>query len=505
MQINFGLNSFRLSKGVSEPVIWDSQQATNSHMLFMGMTGSGKTHALRKVINNLSHQSLQSGAPDFKIHVFDVHGDIRGIHESVVHYSESAGFGINPLVLNPDPDHGGVRKRINSFLNTLQNATAKMGARQEAIAASLFEDLYAYYGFKKDDYHTWDVNSVVDSGDGILFLDVPYDERANAKKYGAKWNPAQKCWYVDAINYKGEIEQYPIKKDVDSGSARRYPTLNDASKFFYSKMEEAFIGVGREGALALKEFHKATSRYNTLLAKTHYGDSSGNVQLTEEEQAKIDKAAESVRAAVEHYLSKNGTEKTLKEAILYSSLDTLTSIHQRINNLIASGVFRDNAPPLDPSAPVHRHALRALSHEEQKMFVLFSLERIFEAALQRGETKEIRDVIVVDEASKFFDNDPRNPLNVIALEGRKFGLCLICASQAPTHFSESFLGSVATKVILGLDEMYWEPSRRKLNIEADRMKWVTPQKEMLVQIKQNGVSLNPWVGVSIKEVNNSAG
>ncbi|MBE0468201.1 MAG: ATP-binding protein [Methyloprofundus sp.] len=496
MQINFGLNSFRLSKGVNEPVTWDSSQAVNPHMLIMGMTGSGKTHKLRKVINNLSHQAIESGLQDFKVHVFDVHGDIRGVHESVVNYSESAGFGINPLTLSPDPDHGGVRKRINSFLNTLQTSTAKMGVRQEAVATSLFEDLYAYYGFRKDDYRTWDLNTQADNADGMLFLDVPYEERSNAKKYGAKWNPAQKSWYIEAINYQGEIEQYPVK-DLGAQTLRRYPTLDDASKFFYAKMEEAFIGIGREGALALKAFHKATSKYNTLLAKSHYGDTNGNVRLTTDEQEKIEKAAKNVRTTLEDYLANNGTEKTLKEAILYSSLDTLTSINQRINNLIASGVFRDNPPPLDPMAPVHRHALRALSHEEQKMFVLFSLERIFEDALQKGETRNIRDVVVVDEASKFFDNDPRNPLNVIALEGRKFGICLICASQAPTHFSESFLGSVATKVILGLDEMYWESSRRKLNIDADRMKWVTPQKEMLVQIKQNGVSINPWIGVSI--------
>jgi hypothetical protein len=497
VKINYGLNSFKLTKNINEPVVWDSNNVTNPHKLIMGMTGSGKTHTLRKVINSLSQQASASNIDGFRIHVFDVHGDIQGEGESVAFYSESAGFGINPLTLNSDPDHGGVRKRINSFLNTLQNATAKMGARQEAIAASLFEDLYAYYGFRKDDPSTWDLNYSIDSSDGILFLDVPFEERNNAKKFGAKWNPGKKSWYIDAINYQGEITQYSVKKDTQLEGGRRFPTLNDAAKFFYSKMEEAFLGVGREGAMALKALHSATSKYNTIMAKAHHGDASGNVLITPDEEEKIQKAAEVVRVAVEKYLSKNGTEKTLKEAILYQSVDTLTSIHQRISNLISSGVFRDTPPPLDPNAIVHRHAIRALSHEEQKMFVLFSLERIFESALQRGETNEIRDVIVVDEASKFFDDDARNPLNVIALEGRKFGICLICASQAPTHFSESFLGSVATKVILGLDEMYWEPSRRKLNIESDRMKWVTPRKEILVQIKQNGVSLNPWQGVRI--------
>lgn len=493
MQVNFGLDSYRLSKGTQAPVTWDTSQVTNPHIQVLGMSGTGKTHTLRKIINNLSVQAKEQNISDFRIHVFDVHGDIKGVGESSVTYSENSGFGINPLEISADHEHGGVRKRIQSFLNTVEKSTAAFGSRQIAVATSLFEDLFAYYGFLKDNPSTWSLSSGNDTNDGIVYLDVPYTERDNAKKLGARWNPGHKCWYVSALQYTGALEQYPVK-NINADTLKRYPTLGDAAKFFYTRMEEAFLGAGRESMLALKNFHKATSRLNKLMAKAHYGKAT---YISDDELEAIQKAADNVREAVEGYLSQNGTEKTLHEAILYSSLDTITAIYQRINTMIASGIFKDTPPPLDPLAPIHRHIIRSLSHEEQKMFVLFSLERIFESAVARGESPEIRDVIVVDEASKFFDDDPRNPLNYIALEGRKFGVSLICASQSPTHFSENFLGSVATKMILGLDEMYWESSRRKLNIDKDRMKWVTPRKEMLVQIKQNGISLNPWVGVSL--------
>lgn len=522
MQVVFGLNSFKLKQGVQELITWDSFKVTNLNFLVTGMSGSGKTYQLRKIINNLSTSALKSNDMDFKAHIFDVHGDIRCLNESLVTYSENSGFGINPLILNTDPEYGGVRKRIQSFINTISKSTSKLGPRQEAVIASLLEDLYSYYGFYKDNPNTWGLDSSIGGKDGVVFIDVPFEKRDAAKKIGAWWNPGLKSWYLpankyippeppsknkeknDSCNESDEPERFPINRNVKSETTKVYPSLEDAAKFIYSKMEESFLGIGRDGMEALQNFHKVTSNYNKVLAKLHYSD-SGSAYATDSELAQIERAGNLVRNAVESYLQEKVTEKTLKDAILYTSLDSLTSIHQRIKNMLESGVFRSTPAPLDPAMPVHRHNLRPLSHEEQRMFILFSLERIFEEAVQRGEVKPgtIRYVIVVDEAAKFFDKDPRNPLNYIALEGRKFGICLICSSQSPAHFSEDFLGSVATKLILGLDEMHWENSRTKLKINPERMEYIIPQKEMLVQIKQNGANKNGWKGVSLTQNPNS--
>ena len=90
--------------------------------------------------------------------------------------------------------------------------------------------------------------------------------------------------------------------------------------------------------------------------------------------------------------------------------------------------------------------------------MLFRLEELFAEAVQRGEQKTIRDVIFLDEAHIFFDDNPDNIINTIAKEARKFGVALICISQSPTHFSEDFIAAVSTKVILGIDELYWKGS-----------------------------------------------
>ena len=125
------------------------------------------------------------------------------------------------------------------------------------------------------------------------------------------------------------------------------------------------------------------------------------------------------------------------------------------------------------------------------------LEAIFLRAVQRGVQDDIVEVIVLDEAHLFFDEDQENIINTIAKEARKFGLGLICASQSPTHFSDDFIANVGTKIILGIDQMYWDGSIRKLKIEQKALDWIVPHQKMVMQINNKGQMKNnfTWVGL----------
>jgi hypothetical protein len=107
------------------------------------------------------------------------------------------------------------------------------------------------------------------------------------------------------------------------------------------------------------------------------------------------------------------------------------------------------------------------------------------------------EIAVLDEAHLFFTDEVDNPLNVLAKEARKFGLALVCASQSPTHFSEDFLGNVATKIILGIDEMYWDGSVRKLKIEPKTLQYIMPKRTLAVQIKTGDGERARFIGVEI--------
>jgi DNA helicase HerA-like ATPase len=211
----------------------------------------------------------------------------------------------------------------------------------------------------------------------------------------------------------------------------------------------------------------------------------------------LEKAAEAVKLAVEEYLAASKSEKELEDSIKYSSLDVLKSVTEKLENLKATGLFKNKKPAF--SSNIQRHNIKALSDDEQRMYVLLSLERLLEEAKRKGVSpnNRIRDVYFVDEAAKFFSDDTDNILNVISREARKFGVALICASQSPEHFSDDFISSVGAKIILGIDEMFWLPSTRKLQLTMSDMESVQPRRKLLMQVKTTGEARGEWQLVNL--------
>ena len=74
----------------------------------------------------------------------------------------------------------------------------------------------------------------------------------------------------------------------------------------------------------------------------------------------------------------------------------------------------------------------------------------------------------------------------------------MCASQSPTHFSEDFLSNVATKILLRLDEMYWDGSVKKLKIDLKTLKYIVPRKTLAIQIKTSDAASARFVGVDLE-------
>ena len=426
MQIDFGIDVRRQRQGHLEHVVWNSGNIVNGHMLMVGMSGSGKTHTLRRMIN----QMKSSATEKLHFHVFDVHGDIVIDDASSVQFSEQTAYGLNPLRLNPDPHFGGVRKRIQSFLS-IMGKTHTLGTKQEATIRNILQDLYEWRGFRINDARTW-----------------------------------------------SEIPQQ-----------RTYPTLDDAYRVASHLLRTRFLGSNQNALKNLEQVNKKAQAVQRRLKNSQGCTSDDDREVEELETAKA-KAIE----AYAKYVSSISSGTEMNDILKYNSVDVLKSVVERLENVRAIGVFKDLPPPFDAEAPVWRYDLKALGRNEQIMFVLFRLQEMFDAARQRGEQDHIRDVIVLDEARIYADDDPDNPINTISTEGRKFGMALICASQSPTHFPENFVSSVATKIVLGIDEMYWDSTTRKMGISREQLRWVTPRKSCVIQIKQPGQTRSDWRG-----------
>lgn len=372
-------------------------------------------------IRKICRSMMQTTSTPLRIHIFDVHDDIDVGDASEVTFSESNDVGINPLSINPDPHCGGVRKTIQEFIAAINRSSRKLGERQEAVMRALLLELYELNGFYQDRPETWHLSYGVRSG----------------------------------------------------GRPRKQPTIKDLSRWANHKYKQAFVGGDGKATTSLNELNRQTAKLQRSIKENGGKDHPDIAQLK--------------LAAIESYskyISNIDTGRELDDLLKFDNKNTLKSVVDRIQNLQSCRIFGSNGLPFDPNQCVWRYRLKHLPPDEKVMFVHFRLRELYLEALQRGEQDRIVEVIVVDEANRFMDDSPDNPLTIMANEIRKFGTALVCASQSFTHFSNDFLVSVGTKIVLGIDEMFWDKSAKQLQIKKEALSAITPKVSALIQLKR---------------------
>lgn len=494
MLITLGADYFESKGGRTVPIRLDTKKLINGHVLIVGSSGVGKSHTIRRMIGE-GHAS----APSVRFHVFDVHGDLEISGASVVQFSEQASFGLNPLRVNPSPEFGGVRKCIQSFIRIInQSSSTALGVKQESVLRNLLEDVYRDFGFDASDASTWALNEyesrLVSAGaDNRLYLQVPLADKEEAKAYGARWEGSLRLWWVHAHKYTGDITKWP-----PAYKERSYPTVADVADYAKRLHEERFLGSDQKAVRALGALNRA--------ARAHQKRLLDSVRLRnqnifdEEAEATLDLARQKAIEAYTDYAKAVRTGFELESLIKYDSPDVLKSVLDRLNNLKATGIFKSNPAPFDDTRAVWRYKLNALSQEEKKMMVLFLMQDIFYKAVQRGEQSDVVEVIVLDELSTYtssIDENGDGIIGVVSREARKFGLALWAANQSPANVPESLTSSVGTKIVLGLDEMYWNAAIQKLRIELNLLKWIQPHHTIAAQLKERGNTKSRWWWVQL--------
>jgi hypothetical protein len=495
MKVSWGYDASALKQGKKQEVSFDTSRAVNGHCLLVGMSGAGKTHQLRRMIRSMCQTAEADNEPMPRFHVFDVHGDIEIPSASTVLFSEQTRWGMNPLRVNPDPHFGGVRKRVQGFITTMNKAMRALGPKQEAALRNVLLDVYAKHGFSQDDPSTWYIDEsaahLVSDGSGNRFyIDVPIDEKDEAKALGARWDGELKSWFIAAGEYEGPITRWAPKM-----TSRTHPAIPDVLRMARNVLQQLFLGTGMKAITHLEVANRAAAAYQRKLMEAMRRGERGFQD--EKMQADLEKAKTKAVESFTEYATAIITGRELDSVMRYDSTDVLKSVVDRLENLNNIGIFKAAPPPFDPQANVWRYNIHPLSMEERKLFVLFRLEELFQQAVQRGEQQYIRDVIMLDEAHIFADDDPDNIINTIAKEARKFGVALVCASQSPTHFPDDFIASVATKIILGIDEMYWRSSSTKMRVPEEALKWISLRRSMVVQHKTRDETRSDWRWVVI--------
>ena len=137
----------------------------------------------------------------------------------------------------------------------------------------------------------------------------------------------------------------------------------------------------------------------------------------------------------------------------------LHSLISRVSQVAALPIFTQENT-IDPSILIQYSSILDLSRVRGDIrLIIFDAilmvvqEYIFSLGSVNNREKRFRIFIMVDEAKVFFGDkarrdDPEHPLNVIATEGRKYGIGLIVASQTVEHFSADLIGSASLKMVM---------------------------------------------------------
>lgn len=460
MQHYFGLNEYQLrQQKKAEAVIYDPSLVLSPHLLLVGMSGTGKTFQTVRLMDSASQAGVE-------LDVMDVHDELQVVRNSrAVMFSQATGYGYNPLVLVTDPHTGGVNRQADFIVKLVRQVTTQFGSKQEAALRNAIVDCYYSRGIYADNPRSWVKQQITEAQRRQLIAD-------------RKWS---------------ELRNY-------------YPTLQDLLEFIDFKIKTLKIGGNNKVQTLLDAVEKAHTRLQKHLAKQNKAAQSSDAEEKAKLDAQVETATTKWREAFEEYIAA-GPGRELSDMIKFDSADVLISVRQRLEILASSGIFNANEPPFG-SARARVYQLKSLSTEQQVLFVKLRLQAIFEKCKRAGATPsgtELRHVVVLDEAVKYFTEDDDDIINIISREGRKFGLGLWCIAQEPTSFPQAFITNCGAKILLGIDASFWKGTIQKMRATEEGLKFIKPKEVIYLKLHTEGKADPPFINVQVPNPNSYYG
>lgn len=434
--------------GQAEPVILNTDALINGHTLIAGMSGTGKSHQIMRLLSAYARAGIQTD-------VFDVHEELGEIPGAcAVKYSAATMSGYNPLVIHQDIHSGGPKNQIDQLVDMINRTSTKLGARQESCLRNLVADVYYLRGIYANDPASWRKEELTED----------HWERLKANR---DW----------------------------AGFKRFYPTLRDVIEFAERTHKRVSMGSDSKAINALERVNSTATRIQSLLNKQHRTGSDEEIKVL---QAQLEKEKEKTIDAFVDHVRAIELGREYRDAMQYTNGETLLSLIERLHTLQERGIFCSN-PPDFRGATIQVHQVGSLREDERRLHFYNRGEQILRECMDMGKSNTLRRVIGVDEGHLYYSEDGDNPMNRIAKEGRKFGLGLMVASQSPTHFSEDFLTNCGTIMLLGIHKNYWDMAARKLNIDKETLTNTRPREVLGMQMHVLGESSPRFVRVNVDE------
>lgn len=449
MKHYLGLLERDLGRNATTPVFYEPEKLINGHMLLCGTSGTGKTFQTMRFLASAARAGLG-------VDVFDVHEELDTLPGAkAVKYSQATRYGNNPLEIDPDPHVGGPMRQANFIIGLVKEITSGFGSQQEAVLRNLLLGVWRQAGIEQSEPSTWSRKSI--------------DEATRTR-------------LVDQFEY-AKLREY-------------YPTLDDLDVFAKRKILSLTIGSDDKTVIAFEQLVKTVQKlFQQISKKNQASDPDAAEKLAVQVEAQKSK----VIGLYESFIMGLETGREIDDVLAFESADMLTSIMRRIDSLGATGIFRANPPPFG-DCRVRVHQIKSLATDEQSLFVKLSLRRIFDEVKKLGPTRsgtELRRIVFLDEAHKYFSKDPDDILNVVVKEARKFGLALWCASQQPTEFPESFVANVGATVLLGVNAMYWKRMTTMMRISEEQLMRIRPKQALAIKMQAGGLADPDFMSVVV--------
>jgi hypothetical protein len=134
---------------LGQGVYWNPESLPNAHIVGIGASGSGKTQTLKGIFYALLNIYMDSQ----KI-LLDFHGD-QAIEGEVCYPLHMASpWGINPLIVNLDPEGGGPNLQAIAVAAVLKKSL-QMGPNQEGMLLDVLGACYRQRGIVQENQQSW--------------------------------------------------------------------------------------------------------------------------------------------------------------------------------------------------------------------------------------------------------------------------------------------------------------------------------------------------------------
>lgn len=255
------------------------------------------------------------------------------------------------------------------------------------------------------------------------------------------------------------------------------PTLTDLKYFLQTSAEALEIGSIFKVASALGNVNTEAKAMAALADDMEEGVEGADEKF---EEYKV-----LAKEAYNNFIDgiKSGEELAIIMQQKKNAATMIESLLDRIQVLEDSGIFSGGGAAFDPSKKIFRFDLRTLSLDEKIMFIDTMSKKIYDHAISMGITNRAREIMVIDEASDFFDSNKDSIYNKIAIGARKYGLGMLAGSQSLHHFPDDILMNTAMKIILGVDSLYTKQVADKIRVKEDKLKFLKPKISALSMVR----------------------